>query len=70
MTPEPMSNYADTNLKMGTAGGTLMGFIANINAEDILRTVLLTAMGATVSFGVSLSLKMAVKWYRQHRHKP
>jgi len=64
-----MNHYANTHLKIGFAGGTLMSFIANINSDDIIRTILLTAMGATVSFGISLLLKKAVHWYRQNRHK-
>lgn len=58
------------NLAMGFAGGTIMAFVANINADDIVRTILLTAMGATVSFGISLLLKQGLKWYRQNRLKP
>ena len=65
-----MSYNSDIHLKTGTAGGTLLAFVANINAADILRTILLTAMGATVSFGMSLLLKQALKWYRQNRHRP
>jgi hypothetical protein len=64
-----MNHHANNHLKTGFAGGTLMSFIANINSDDIIRTILLTAMGATVSFGISLLLKQAVNWYRQNRHK-
>jgi mannitol-specific phosphotransferase system IIBC component len=64
-----MNNYGDTNMKMGVAGGTLMALIANINAADILRTILLAAMGAIVSFGMSLLMKQVVKWNRQNRDK-
>jgi hypothetical protein len=64
-----MNNYTDST-KMGFAGGTLMGFVASINAEDILRTLLLTTMGAVVSFCVSLFLNFAIGWLRKNRHKP
>jgi hypothetical protein len=64
-----MQPHADTNLKMGFAGGTILSFIANINADDMLRTLLLTAFGAIVSFGISLLLKTALHWYRQNRHR-
>ncbi len=64
-----MSYYTDTNQKIGMAGGTLMAFMANINADDILRTILLTSMGTIISFGMSILLKQVVKWYRQHRHR-
>ena len=56
-------------MKMGFAGGTILSFIANINADDMLRTLLLTTIGAVVSFGISLLLKMALHWYRQNRHR-
>ncbi len=64
-----MQPHADINLKMGFAGGTLLSFIANINAEDVLRTLLLSAIGAIVSFAISLGLKAALHWYRHNRHR-
>jgi hypothetical protein len=64
-----MNTHADTSTKMGTAGGTITALMVNIGADDILRTTLLTIIGATVSFGVSLLLKQLLKWYRQYRHK-
>jgi mannitol-specific phosphotransferase system IIBC component len=48
--------------KMGTAGGTLMIILANITTGDVLKTVVLAALGAVVSFGVSLLLKRMMKW--------
>jgi hypothetical protein len=44
-------------LKTGTAGGTLTILFANINADDLVRTALLAAVGATVSLIVSFVLK-------------
>jgi hypothetical protein len=49
---------------MGTAGGTLMIILANITTGDLLKTVLLAALGAVVSFGVSLLLRRMVKWWK------
>jgi hypothetical protein len=64
-----MQHHADINQKIGFAGGTILSFIANINADDMLRTLLLTAFGAIVSFGISLLLKTAMQWHRKNRHR-
>ncbi|HVT86410.1 MAG TPA: hypothetical protein VHD35_14500 [Chitinophagaceae bacterium] len=50
--------------KMGTLGGTLMIILANITTGDLLKTVVLAALGAAVSFGVSLLMKRLVRWWR------
>jgi hypothetical protein len=47
----------DISLKVGTTSGTLLSIIPNIFSEDILKTVILAAVGAIVSFSVSLFLK-------------
>lgn len=44
-------------LKTGTAGGTLTILFANINTDDLVKTVVLAAVGATVSLVVSFLLK-------------
>ncbi|MEJ8841484.1 hypothetical protein WG954_03760 [Lacibacter sp. H375] len=44
-------------LKTGTAGGTITILFANINADDLLKTVVLAAVGAAVSLVVSFVLK-------------
>ena len=51
--------------KTGTIGGTLTIILANINSEDVLKTAVLAGIGAVVSFGTSLVMKMAVKWWRR-----
>lgn len=53
--------YFDSNTKAGTAGGTLLTILANINSEDLLKTVILAALGAAVSFSVTLLLKLLIK---------
>lgn len=44
-----------TNLQVGigTGSGTLLSTLAFIGTHDILKTALLAAIGAMVSFGVS-----------------
>jgi len=43
--------------KVGTLGGTLLTIFGNIQSEDIVRTALLAAIGAVVSFAVSVVCK-------------
>lgn len=46
-----------TELSIGTAGGTLLSTLPLISASEILRTILLAALGATISFLVTLLLQ-------------
>jgi hypothetical protein len=50
---------------MGTAGGTFLSVVPNLHSEDVLKTVLLAAVGAIVSFGISMILKFVIKKYKQ-----
>lgn len=56
-----MNQVFDNNTKAGTAGGTLLIIFLNIRSEDLLKTVVLAAIGAIVSFSVTLSLKFLIK---------
>jgi mannitol-specific phosphotransferase system IIBC component len=51
----------DGMTKRGTAGGTLLTIIANITSEDIIKTAILAAVGAVVSFTVTILLKLLMK---------
>ncbi len=44
-------------LKTGTAGGTLTILFANIRSDDLLKTMVLAAIGAAVSVSVSYLMK-------------
>jgi hypothetical protein len=50
---------------MGTAGGTFLSVVPNLHSEDVLKTVLLAAVGAIVSFGISMILKFVIKKYKR-----
>jgi hypothetical protein len=50
---------------MGTASGTFLSILPNILSEDIVKTIILAVLGATVSFMVSLFLK----WLKKIKHK-
>lgn len=57
-----LSNHHGT--AAGTAGGTLLSVFATIQSGDVTKTVILAALGAVVSFGVSLGLKWVAKKLR------
>jgi len=50
---------------LGTASGTLLTVVVNIGSSDILKTVILAAIGAVVSFCMSVLLKWVVKKLRK-----
>lgn len=60
-----MRQVFDTTTKTGTAGGTLLTIFANIKSEDVVKTCVLAAIGAVVSFVVTLSLKLFIKRIRK-----
>ena len=47
--------------KAGTAGGTIIVILMNITTGDIIKTAILAAVGAIVSFGVSYVLKWVIE---------
>jgi len=52
-------------IRAGTAGGTLLVVVLQISAGELLKTGCLAAVGAVVSFGVSLGLKFLVRWWKR-----
>ena len=56
-----MKQAFDNSTKAGTASGTLLTIFGNINSSDIVKTVILAAIGAVVSFCVTLFLKFLIK---------
>lgn len=55
----------DATTKRGTAGGTLLTILGNISSDDLIKTAILAGVGAVVSFGVTLALKLLVKRYKK-----
>ncbi len=51
-------------LGIGTTGGTLLSIVGQLGVHDILRTALLAAIGAVVSFTVTWLLQRL--WRRRH----
>jgi hypothetical protein len=50
---------------MGTAGGTFLSVLPNLHSEDVLKTIILAALGAIVSFIISLLLKYLIKKHKK-----
>lgn len=44
-------------LSIGTGGGTLLGILSTVGMGDVLATATLAAVGATVSFAMTLLLQ-------------
>lgn len=49
-------------LRIGTGGGTLLSILGTLGLGDVLVTIILAAVGATVSFLVTLLLQ---RWRRR-----
>lgn len=56
-----MNQYFDGTTKAGTAFGTLLTIFANISSSDVLKTSILAALGAIVSFTVTVFLKVIIR---------
>ncbi len=53
--------HTNLSIRVGTAGGTFLSIVPNIHSADVMRTVLLAAVGAVVSFTISWLLKLILK---------
>jgi hypothetical protein len=56
---------ANLSLRINTASGTLLSIVPNILSEDIVKTIVLAVVGATVSFMVSLLLNWLTKFKKK-----
>jgi len=56
---------SNNTLQIGTAAGTLLSVVPNIVSEDIVKTIILAAIGAIISFSVSLLLKGLTKFKKK-----
>ena len=54
---EEKDDEASLQLSIGTGGGTLLSLISQMGMHDVVRTVVFAALGATVSFIVTLTLQ-------------
>lgn len=57
--------YFTGHTRYGTAGGIITILIYNINTSDVIKTVVLAATGAFVSFFISMLLRYCIrKWQK------
>ncbi|HEY1038231.1 MAG TPA: hypothetical protein VGF30_02450 [Bacteroidia bacterium] len=54
-------NNIESGTILGTVSGTALTLAVNIGSSDIIKTAILAALGAVVSFSVSLLLKWLYK---------
>ena len=57
------------NLTAGIVGGTFLSSIENIGSQNIITTVILAILGATVSFIVSVMMKKLLKSTKKRRRR-
>ena len=50
---------------VGTVGGTFLSVLPNLSSEDLLRTIFLAAVGAVVSFSISVLFKFLIRKRRK-----
>jgi len=56
-----------THTRATTVGGALTILFANINSTDVVKTIVLTMLGAVVSFVMSVLFKAALKWWKTRK---
>jgi hypothetical protein len=59
-----MNSHCNSTL-VGTAGGTFLSIVPNLNSEDLIKTVILATVGAVVSFSISVLLKYLCKKHKK-----
>lgn len=60
-----MNHGNDHTTIWGTLSGTALGIAASISSFDIIKTIILGAIGASVSFGVSLLWNKVANYFKQ-----
>ena len=60
-----MNQIFDIHTKAGAASGALLTIFANIHSEDLVKTAVLAAIGAAVSFSITLFLKVITKYLKK-----
>jgi hypothetical protein len=60
-----MQHTHDHTTAWGTLSGTVLTVLATIDSMDIIKTVVLAIIGASVSFGVSLFWKWVWRFFNE-----
>lgn len=53
--------------KASTIGGTMVILLVNISSADLMKTIVLAATGAIVSYLTSLVMKKVVSWWKTRK---
>jgi dolichol kinase len=64
------SESIERSQQAGFIGGTLTGFFVNISMADVFATILLSAIGAVVSFLVSMLMRRLLRERNKERPHP
>ena len=62
-----MNHGNDHTTIWGTLSGTALSIAASISSFDIIKTIILGAIGASVSFGVSLLWNKVANYFKQQQ---
>ncbi len=57
--------YFTGHTKSGTIGGIIIILLDNISSGDVFKTIVLAAIGALVSFFISLVLRYCISKWRK-----
>ncbi len=60
-----MEQHFDHTTKAGVATGTVLTVLENISSQDLVKTTLLAAVGAFVSFNATLILKYIIQRFKK-----
>ena len=60
-----MEQHFDHTTKAGVATGTVLTVLENISSQDLVKTTLLAAVGAFVSFIATLILKYIIQRFKK-----
>ena len=60
-----MEHSDDNTTLIGTLSGTILSIVATFDLQDIVKTIILAAVGASVSFLVSRGLKWVWRKWRK-----
>ncbi len=61
--------FYSSGMRAGTIGGTVVAIITNIAVAEIFKTAILAAVGAVVSFSISVLMKWVVNKIRMRKKK-
>jgi hypothetical protein len=54
-------------IRSGMLGGILFVLLGNLNSADMIKTMILAAIGAATSVIVSLTIKQVIVWLKRRR---